>query len=511
MALGTGQLEKGLFYMNQHVIGLDIGTTSTKAVIFDFKGNVVAESEVDYPLHHPHTAWVEQDPDEIQEAAVTSIRNAIQQRSIPSETITGVGISAAMHSIICVDQDGKAISPSIIWADRRSEEQAEKIKENQSDLYKRSGTPFHPMTPMAKLLWMKENQYNPYQEASRFISIKEYLLHKWFGEYVVDYSVAASSGFYNIEHQQWDLEALETIGITKDHLSTVVPASYQLKGLNRTISEAMGLQEETPFVIGGSDGPLANLGIGAINPGETAITIGTSGAIRQFSNNPIIDENQQVFCYSFTENLWIKGGPTNNGGNVLKWLKDLFTNEQSSPSFDDLTQLAAQSPAGSNRLLFLPYLNGERAPFWDSSAKGSFIGLQATHTQKDIIRAGMEGVIFSIYHIAHILEQTGDEHKALYASGGFARSSFWLQILADVFGKPVHVPKSHQSSAWGAAWVALESLGEVQNLSSIKASIPMQEPLQPNMENHEVYQDLFHIYKQVYPSLKGHLEQLNRE
>ncbi len=495
--------------MNQHVIGLDIGTTSTKAVIFDYKGNVISESEVAYPLHHPYDQWAEQDPDEIQKAAVSAIQDAVQQEDIPSQTITGVGISAAMHSIICVDENGKALSPSIIWADRRSQKQAEKIKQTQSDLYKKTGTPFHPMTPMAKLLWMKENEYEAYQKASRFVSIKEYLLFQWFGEYVVDYSVAASSGFYNIDQQQWDVEALKTLEISENQLSTIVPASYQLKGLNPTISEAMRLQNETPFVIGGSDGPLANLGIGAINPGETAITIGTSGAIRQFSNNPIVDEDQQVFCYSFTDDLWIKGGPTNNGGNVLKWLKDLFTSDQYAPTFEDLTNLATQSPAGSNRLLFLPYLNGERAPFWDSSAKGSFIGLQATHNQKDMIRAGMEGVIFSIYHIAHILERTGDEHKALYASGGFARSSFWLQILADVFGQPVHVPKSHQSSAWGAAWVALQSLGEVEDLADIKTSIPMQEPVQPNMENHKIYQDLFKVYKQLYPSIKGHLEQLH--
>ncbi|KGP72836.1 gluconokinase [Pontibacillus yanchengensis] len=496
--------------MTLYTIGLDIGTTSTKAVVFQYDGNVVSEYEVGYELDQTHPGFAEQDANEIYEAATSAIRNAIQQEDVPEESISAVGMSAAMHSLICVDDKGRALSPSITWADRRSVEEAKQLQKEERDIYLRTGTPLHPMSPFAKLLWMKQNDYEPYHQASKFVSIKEYLIYRWFGEFVVDYSVAASSGFYDIHKQEWDEHALELAGITTTQLSHIVPETYQLKGLSDEAAEKMGLLSTTPFIAGGSDGPLANLGIGAIEPGETAITIGTSGAIRQFTAKPSVDDRQEVFCYSFSEDLWITGGPTNNGGIVLNWLKDLFSNEGYVLSFDQLNHLAAEAPAGSDGLLFLPHLNGERAPFWDANAKANYIGLRSTHEKKHMIRAGMEGVIYSIYHIAHVLERLGNHHETLYASGGFARSPLWLQMLSDVFGKPVHVPKSHQSSAWGAAWTALYSIGEVDSLESIKSSIPMQTSVQPDMSQHEIYQQMFAVYQTIYPALKEHIHQLQK-
>ncbi|WP_279401278.1 FGGY-family carbohydrate kinase [Piscibacillus salipiscarius] len=270
----------------------------------------------------------------------------------------------------------------------------------------------------------------------------------------------------------------------------------------------MGINRHTPIVLAGSDGPLANLGIGAINPGETAITIGTSGAIRQFSSEPLLDSKQEIFSYSFTKDSWITGGPTNNGGIVLKWVQDLLSTEHHLLSMDEMTQLAKTVEAGSEKLLFMPYLNGERAPFWDAKAKGSYIGLQPHHQKQHLIRASMEGVIYSIYHIGHVLERLGNHHETLFASGGFARSSLWLQMLADTFGKPVKVPESHQSSAWGAAWVALCAIQNYQ-LEDIKQSIPMKTEIEPDLANHQTYQELFDIYQGLYEQLKDTFHRLS--
>ncbi|WP_102347439.1 gluconokinase [Bacillus sp. Marseille-P3661] len=505
--------------MKKYVIGLDVGTTSTKAVVFDKTGNVISECESEYPLTHPKPSWAEQDAHQIELAAITAIKTAITKAAITKEELIAVGISSAMHSIICVDRNNKPLSPSITWADGRSTAQAQALKGNNIGLpiYLKTGTPIHPMSPLLKLIWMKETNYEPYLNAYKFISIKEYLIASWFGEYVVDYSVAAATGMLDIFTRDWNSDALEQAGISVEQLSKVVPAHYTMQGMNKQIADQMGIPVNLPFVIGGSDGPLANLGIGAINKGEVAITIGTSGAIRQMTNKPKTDEEQEVFCYSFTDDLWIMGGPTNNGGIVLRWIKETLgqhevglAQSQGLNAYDLLTTIAEKIPVGSNGLLFMPHLNGERAPFWDAKAKGAYIGLTSSHQRDHMIRAGLEGVIFSIFHIGEALERLAGEPSKIYASGGFARSSLWLQILCDVFGKEVHVPESHQSSAWGAAWIALCSVGESSSLIDIKDHIPMKMSLVPKEENHRKYAELYNVYRSLYQSLRASFVELHR-
>jgi gluconokinase len=492
------------------VIGLDIGTTSAKAVLFNRLGQVVSESEKNYPVSHPQPSWVEQDPYEIEQAAIKTIKTTLEKSDIQSAQLLGVGISTAMHSLICVDEQGEALSPSITWADGRSVAQARYVKQNYPAIYTKTGTPIHPMSPFIKLIWMKETNYQPYHQAKRFISIKEFLLKRWFDNDEVDYSIASATGLFNVHTFEWEEEALELAGITKEQLSTPVPPTKIIQGMNKQVANEMGIPTGLPFVIGASDGPLANLGNGAIDIGDVAITVGTSGAIRQIASKPQLDQRQEVFCYAFTNDLWIMGGPTNNGAIVLQWLKEIMgqkevelAQKQGMNPYELLTRLASEAHPGSDGLLFLPFLNGERAPYWDSSARGSYIGLTLTHQKKHLLRSGLEGVIFSLYDVGESLKRLAGEPTKLYASGGFARSSLWLQILANVFGKKVEVPKSHQSSAWGVAWMTLFALGEVDSLTSIKSHIPMQESYTSIEAHHQTYQELYDIYRTLYDSLKS--------
>lgn len=421
-----------------------------------------------------------------------------------------------MHSLICLNDQHEPISPSITWADGRSVEQANRLKASfGKDLYLKTGTPIHPMSPLTKLIWMKETNYEPYHQAAKFVSIKEYLLQKWFGQFIVDYAIASASGLFNIHTFKWEKEALQAAGISKEQLSEPVPSTAICQGLAPELAEQFRLPKDIPFVIGSSDGPLANLGIGAINPGDVAITIGTSGAIRQMSAKPQTDELQEIFCYGVTKDLWIMGGPTNNGGIVFQWLKEVLGEKEvqqalatgGSP-YELLTQLAQGVKPGADGLLFLPFLNGERAPYWDANARGSFIGLTLSHQKPHMIRAGLEGVIFSMYSIGEALERLAGSPANIFASGGFARSPLWLQILTDIFGHEVQVPVSHQSSAWGAAWFGLYALGEVSSLSAIKESIPMKETYTPNSVNHDFYNELYQTYSQLYFALKPHFSEL---
>jgi gluconokinase len=476
------------------VLGLDIGTTSVKVVAFDRFGHVIGEKEVEYPLATPFPGWAEQTPVEIESATILAIRSLLSSDAISPEQILAVGISSAMHSLICIDGEGNPLTASITWADRRAADQADNLKLNGESIYRATGTPLHPMSPLAKLIWMKETNFEPYFRAAKFVSIKEYLLYRWFGAELVDYSVAAATGLFDIHSLSWNEEALLKAGISKEKLFKPVHPNTILTGLDRNIAMQTGLDANTPFAIGASDGPLANLGVGAINPGEVAVTIGTSGAIRQFVSSPKIDESQQTFCYTFTDELSLIGGPTNNGGIVLRWLRD---NVAGGLDYPTMMSLAETVPPGSDGLIFLPYLNGERAPLWNAHARGTLHGLSIHHKKEHIIRAGLESVIFNLFQVGQALEAVSGPPSKILASGGFARSPLWIQILADVFNEEVDIPISHQSSAWGAAWVALHAIGEVKDLMSIKEHIPMQSQYKPNQANHEKYMETYTRFKKL--------------
>lgn len=491
-----------------YVIGLDIGTTSAKAVLFDKSGNVKAEQEQKYPLLHPFANWAEQDPLQIEKAAKQVIKSISEKFPIMHRELLGVGISSAMHTLICVDKCGTPLSNSLTWGDSRSTRETDYLKATRPEIYFQTGTPLHPMTPLLKLIWMKNNDFSPYLHADKYISIKEFLIKRWFGQEVVDYSVASATGLFDAQKLTWNDDALDVAGISKENLYKPVPPTHPLVGLDKKVAIELGLHPDTPFIIGASDGPLANLGVGAIDPGDTAITIGTSGAIRQFTNKPLLNEAQEVFSYRFDEDSWITGGASNNGGIVLTWLQSVLGTERPI-TIDEMNTLAGKSTVGANKLFFLPYINAERALIWDGHAKASFIGLNAIHQNSDIIRAAMEGVIFNIFQIGQALFSLNNKNGNLYANGGFSKSALWVQILADIFGQQVKQPVSHQSSAWGAAWLALFGLGEVPSLGEIKDVIPMKETVEPNMENHQAYKELFAIYKDIYKGLKDTFKRLD--
>ncbi|MFS0863799.1 gluconokinase [Fredinandcohnia sp. 179-A 10B2 NHS] len=486
----------------QYVIGLDIGTTSAKAVVFTLSGKVVAEAEELITSYYPKQGWVEQNPVEIEQSAVQAISKAISFAGVQKNEILTLGFSAAMHSLICMSEYGEALSQGIIWADGRSTEQANRLIEtNGIEIYSRTGMPIHPMSPLAKLIWMKENNFDPYQKASYFISIKEYLIVKWFGKRVIDYSIASATGLFNGKSFEWDEQAVNNAGISRDQLSQIVPPTYQLTGMNKDVAEQMGISSEMPFVIGAADGQLANLGIGAISPGEVAVTVGTSGAIRQFANGFQSNTNHETFCYAFSEEYFIIGGPTNNGGIALQWLKELLNYGE---SFDRFTAEAGKVEPGADGLFFHPYINGERAPLWNQQAKGNFFGMSITHKREHFVRAVLEGITFNIYQIGKALENLAGEPKKLFVNGGLARSTIWLQMLADIFGKEVYVPESHHSAAWGAAWTALVGIGKANSFEEIKENIPMGEPVIPNQETHQKYQQIFEKYTALTNDLMKH-------
>lgn len=489
-----------------YILGVDIGTTSTKAVLFTTQGAVVNHHAVDYPLLSPAPTIQEQDPDEILAAVMQSVRWVIDQSEINPTNLLGISFSAAMHSLIAVDQQGTPLTMSITWADRRSAGWVSTIREQHhgKEIYHRTGTPIHPMSPFVKLVWMRHEQPELFQRAAKFISIKEYILYQWFGDYVVDYSIANATGLFNMETMDWDTAALEVAGVTANKLSQLVPTTHRLRGMKPEHARKMGIPEQLPVVVGSSDGVLANLGVGAIKAGTVAVTVGTSGAIRTVLDHPQTDPDEMLFCYALTQQHWVIGGAVNNGGLILRWVRDNLGDVEVDTAhllekdpYNLLTEIAATVPPGSEGLIFHPYLAGERSPLWDANARGSLFGLALHHHKAHIIRAVLEGIIYNLNVVLDALRVAVDPITSIRATGGFARSELWLQMLADIFNQEVVVPESYESSCFGAAILGLFALGKIPSLEHATTMLGETHRYQPISENVKQYQQVIPLYNHL--------------
>jgi len=474
------------------VIGLDIGTTNVKAVVFNKKGKLFAEAEEELTTFYPEQGFAEQSPIEVEAASRKVMQQAIAQVDQDKAELVATGFGCGMHSLICVDEHGQALSNMLIWSDGRASKQAEQLlAANGNEIYARTGTPIHPMTPLMKLIWMRENNYAPYKKAAYFMTMKEYLTFQWFGERLIDYAMASSTGLLDVKTRTWDQEALELAGIHELQLSEIVEPTRQLSGLQAEIAQELGVSVEHPFIIGSADGQLANLGSGATSTGEVNISVGTSGAIRQFIDGAPVNEKMETFTYAFSKDTSIIGGPTNNGGIVLQWFKELLKYDG---DYTELISEAADIPRGADGILFLPYVNGERAPLWNQNAKGNFYGLSIEHKREHLTRALLEGIAFNIYQIGQSLEKLAGKPKKITVNGGLSKSDVWVQILADVFGQDLYLSETHHNAAWGAAWTALVAIGEADSFAEIKENLPVEKAIRANMESHEAYMEIYDKY-----------------
>jgi len=482
------------------VIGLDIGTTNIKAVLFNIKGNLIAEAEKKVVTYYSNHVNHEQNPLELEKSSVQVIKQVIKKGKVKSNELLSIGISCAMHSIICVDKNNNPLSPMIIWSDGRGTTQVKNMsKAKTNKLYEKTGVPVHPMTPFAKLLWMKQTGFKPFQEAYYFMTMKDFLMKRWFNKHIIDYSMAASTGLLNIHMLDWDKEILDLVGIEQSQLGKIVEPTELVTSLNENIADEMEIEKDTLFSIGAADGQMANLGSGAITSNEINISMGTSGAVRQFTEGTPISKKMNTFAYPLNTYKSIIGGATNNGGIALQWLKGLL---EFKGNFSTFLKSAEKTEVGANGIIFLPYINGERAPLWNQQAQGVFWGLNINHTKEDMIRAVLEGITFNIYKISKELKKITSEFTKVSINGGLTQSSFWLQIVADILGKEVYVTNTHHNVAWGASWTSLVAIGRVKSFELIKENMPNENIVFANEKNHILYESSFKKYNDLLNQLE---------
>ncbi|TDE18605.1 gluconokinase [Dyadobacter psychrotolerans] len=468
-----------------YIIGCDIGTTNVKSVAFDSaSGEILHAHSEGYEMQHPETDWSEQDPEEIFQAACKTIKKVAAKLKNKNELL-GISFSAAMHGVLALDKSGKHLTGLIIWADNRSSFIAEKLKSSVvgKKIYHNNGTPIHAMTPVCKLIWLKEHEPEVYKKTYKFIGIKEYIIYRLTGNFVVDYSIASATGMFNIRELKWDEYTLKKLGLKSSKLSEAV-SPYHIEKLPQ--KNILGLPADTSLIMGASDGCLANLGSGAIESGSMAVTIGTSAAVRISSDKPFSDKLMQTFCYVLDEQTFVIGGPSNNGAVVFEWLMNTFFPKK---EFDEVFEEASKIKPGADGLLFYPYLLGERAPLWSSTVRGGFSGLDIQHTLPHFARAVMEGILLNLYSIGKVLLKM-QEIKTIYANGGFARSPIWVQMLSDIFGKKVKLNETVETGAIGAAMMGLKALGVYKEFSEMKSFTSVGQQFSPDSNNHEGYHTL---------------------
>ncbi|MCL1987311.1 MAG: FGGY family carbohydrate kinase [Firmicutes bacterium] len=491
--------------MKKYYIGVDIGTTSTKAVIFEKNGNPVVAKYSAYNLYSPNATISEQQPHEIFSAVLTSIKQAIAASEISPNQIALIAFSCAMHSILAVDKTGEPLTNSITWADRRAYNYAINIQ-NSHQIYSRTGAFVNAASPFCKLLWLKNEQPEIFANAHKFISIKEYVFYRLFGEYVVDYSIAAASGMFNMSTLNWDFDLLVTLGISPNKLSQIVPTTFVMEEMSEEHAQFMGISPKTPVVIGSTDGTLSNLGVNAIDNGVVAITVGTSAAIRTVVSQPFTDSLARTFCYPLTEKHWVIGGALNGAGVSLQWFCNNFCESEleiskatSQDVYEILTEKAEKIAPGADGLFFHPSLAGERNPLKAINMRGSFWGLDLHHTKSHLIRAVLEGVIFNLCTILSVIEENvTSEITQVQATGGFARSVLWRQIMADILGKKIVVPQSFESSCLGAVVLGQVALNEISDISAVANMVGKTHEHTPNPQNFEQYKKIIPIYLQLY-------------
>ncbi|QDW83730.1 gluconokinase [Staphylococcus pasteuri] len=495
----------------KYMIGVDIGTTSTKSVLYDENGQFIMKHNIGYELHTPNVDVSEENPDELFDAVLMTVKYVVREANIAKEDIKLISFSAQMHSLVAMDENHHRLTENITWADNRASKYATLINSqyNGLDIYRRTGTPIHPMSPLSKIFWMKHEQQSTFDNTAMFADIKTYILYQLFEQYVIDHSMASATGMFNLEQLDWDDDVLNLLGISRSQLPELVPTTHILTGMKKRYATLMGIDENTPVVIGASDGVLSNLGVNSYQQGEVAVTIGTSGAIRTVIDKPRTDEKGRIFCYVLTDEHYVIGGPVNNGGVILRWLRDeILASEVETAKrlgvdpYDVLTQIASRVKPGSDGLIFHPYLAGERAPLWNADARGSFFGLTLSHKKEHMIRAALEGVLYNLYTVyLALIEVMNETPNEIKATGGFAKSEIWRQMMADIFDTQLSVPESYESSCLGACVLGMKALGEIDDFSIIEQMVGTTHEHQPDPNTVDIYQQLVKIFIKISRSL----------
>ncbi|GAA4611657.1 gluconokinase [Saccharopolyspora hordei] len=443
------------------VLGIDLGTTATKVVAAGVDAHVLHQTERGYPLRTEEPGEATQDAVQVRDAAVEALAECAAWAAEHGHEVAGLSFSTAMHTLVGLDRSGAPATRAFTWADTRAAEVAARIRSDRDTaaaLHRATGTPVHTQSVMVKLAWLTGSRPDLTRDVVRWCALKDFVVADFVGELVTEHSLSSGSGLQGMSTLQWHEPALEVAGVRADQLPELHSPTTTMP-LAPRVAAAVGLPTGLPVVLGGGDGPLANLGVGAVQPGVAALSLGTSGALRVTRDKPGVDERCRTFSYALADGLWVVGGAVSNGAVVAQWASEAFGVDVA-----DLLDEAAAVPPGADGLIALPYLLGERAPWWEPGLTGSFLGLRRSHGRAEMTRAVVEGVAQQLALVLDAVRDSGAQVHSVRATGGGFRSALWADAIATALGMELGLAEGSGGSGLGAVLLGWRALGEFDSL-----------------------------------------------
>ena len=488
--------------MEQLLLGIDIGTSACKVTLFRRDGTPVATASQSYETNYPKPGWAEQNPENWWDASCKAIRSLWGQAGINPALVAGVGIDGQGWAAVAIDSTGQVLCPSPLWFDTRAADICAELGDaiGRERIFDVSGNPFQPTYTTPKIIWLKRNMPEVYTKTAYVLQSNGFIAYRLTGEVSQDLSQGYGLHCFDLRRGKYDYSLCEEMGIKPSLLPEIVPCHHIVGSVTKEAAAACGLLEGTPVVAGGLDAACGTLGAGVVMPGQTQVQGGQAGgmsiATNEYNLSPVL-----INGFHVVPGLWLVQGGTVGGGGVLRWFRQEFGENE---SFDQLTGLAENVPTGAEGLVFLPYMAGERSPIWDENAKGIFYGLDYTKTKAHFVRAALEGVAFSLRHNLETAAEAGTHAEEMRAMGGAANSALWMQIKADVTGKPITVSSSDTATTLGAAILAGVATGMYNCFEdAAAATVAVKQRYRPNPLNGEIYNKNYKTYREIYRRLKS--------
>jgi len=504
--------------MTNYLLGIDVGTGGSKALLIDEQGNVAASVITEYALSMPKVLWSEQNPQDWYSATISSIAQCLEQSAIDPAKVAAIGLTGQMHGLVLLDAQGEVLRPAILWNDQRTAAECDEIHQRVGfeDVLRITGKPALAGFTAPKILWVRKHEPDVYSRATKMLLPKDYIRYRLSGEYFSDVADASGTSLFDVSTRQWSPEMIETLDVPRDWLPDVTESAVVSANLSVEAAEATGLSQGTPIVAGAGDQAAEAIGCGIVDDGAVSVTIGTSGVVFAATETCQLDRNGQLhaYCHALPE-MWHVMGVMLSAGGSLRWFRDTLCGEEitqaaerSVDPYDVLIEGASTIQPGCEGLFFLPYLTGERTPHADPNARGAFIGLTLRHNKQHMTRAVMEGVTFGLMDSLQLIRDMGINVSKLRVSGGGARSAVWRQMMADVFDAEVTMVNSTQGAAYGAAILASVGIGVYPDVFQATRSIVRETASDRPGADAQVYHRSYEQYRALYPALKSQFSAL---
>lgn len=498
------------------VLAFDVGTSGCKAILVNEEGKLQGTAFEPYPTHYPRPLWAEQNPEDWWQAVCATTRHLLDQQQVSPSQISGIAFSTQMVNLLPVDKEGNPLRPCISWLDGRAEEEAEQVMRKvggRAIFAALVGVAITGKDVLPKYLWLKKNEPHIYQQAAALMDCSGYLLARATGRLVAEWTVSSVTGVFNLKTKSWDTTLMRFLGLDTSKFPELVLPFEQVGGLTRRAAQEMGLLEGTPVFGGAGDAMTAAVGSGAVGEGEGHLCLGTSGFVGIVTGKRVVGKRGIPTIQSADPQMLLLIAETETAGACLKWAaREFFQCEPDGETFARMDREVSRIEAGSARLLFTPWMYGERTPIADERLRAAFINLGANHSYAHLLRAVYEGVGYNIRWIVENIEELyGFRPNPLRTMGGGAKGLPWVQIVADITGRALEcVAEPQQTTSLGAAYLAMVGLKWLPSIEAVKKLVQVTHTVRPQESTRAVYDELYAIFKQIYPQLKGIYHRLNQ-